>query len=85
MTALEEQALKLPKIQKISLMEAICSDLTKESMDFAPPTWHLQALEETERRIAEGLDVFEDWKDARLPLLAFQKISLRCLLQSRYE
>ena len=65
MTALEEQALKLPKIQKISLMETIWSDLTKESTDFDPPTWHLQALKETEHRISEGTEVFEDWKDAK--------------------
>lgn len=65
MNALEEQALKLPKTQKISLMETLWSDLTKDAAGFSPPDWHLNELEKTEQRLAAGEETFEDWSEAK--------------------
>lgn len=62
---LEEQILKLPKLQKISLMETIWADLSQPGELFEPPAWHAQELEETASRIEEGKEHFEDWSEAK--------------------
>jgi hypothetical protein len=68
MATLEEQILKLPRLQKISLMEKIWADLCQEGEQFEPPAWHAHELEETERRIEEGKEHFEDWSEAKRKL-----------------
>lgn len=68
MTALEEQILKLPKAQKISLMESLWSDLSQGVEAFEVPDWHLKALDETEKRIEEGKEQFEDWAEVKRKL-----------------
>ncbi len=68
MATLEEQALKLPKLQKISLMEKLWADLSQESDPVEPPAWHAHELEETERRLEEGREHFEDWSEAKRKL-----------------
>jgi hypothetical protein len=65
MTALEKEIQNLPKIQKISIMEQIWADLTKEEDSIEIPAWHIQELEETERRIKEGKEHFLDWESAK--------------------
>jgi hypothetical protein len=68
MTKLEEQVMKLPKLQKVSLMEKIWADFSQEGDPFEPPEWHARELEETERRVEEGKEHFEDWNDAKRKL-----------------
>jgi len=63
--SLEEEILKLPKLQKISIMEKIWADLSEGTDQFEPPVWHGNELEETERRIEEGKEHFEDWNEAK--------------------
>jgi hypothetical protein len=68
MTTLEEQVMKLPKLQKVSLMEKIWADFSQEGDSFEPPEWHARELEETERRLEEGKEHFEDWNEAKRKL-----------------
>ena len=65
MATLEEEILKLPKLQKINIMEKIWADLSQNDDQFEPPTWHSDELEETERRVEEGKEHFEDWSEAK--------------------
>ena len=65
MIALEKEIQNLSKIQKISIMEKIWADLTKEEDSIEIPDWHIQALEETEKRIKEGKEHFLDWESAK--------------------
>jgi Putative addiction module component len=51
--------------EKLQLMEAIWTDLSRESERVESPTWHQEVLEETERRIASGQAVFTDWEAAK--------------------
>ena len=68
MTALEKQILDLPKLQKISMMEKLWADLSKEEDRFEVPEWHARELEKTEQRLAEGKEQFEDWTEAKRKL-----------------
>ena len=68
MTALEKQIHELPSLEKIRIMEQIWADLSKESGSFTPPDWHLDELEKTEQRIAEGKEYFEDWSEVKRKL-----------------
>jgi hypothetical protein len=65
MTALEQEILSLSKLQKISIMEKIWADLSKEADSFEAPEWHLRELAETEKRISEGKEHFQDWETAK--------------------
>lgn len=46
-------------------MAALWSDLSRNSEEFEPPQWHREALEETERLIAEGKETFMDWEESK--------------------
>lgn len=70
MTALEEQILKLPKLQKISIMERIWEDLSQNPEQFEIPEWHKGELERAEKGLAEGKEKFEDWDEVKKRLLA---------------
>ena len=65
MTALEKEIQNLPKIQKITIMEQIWADLTREEDSIEIPDWHFQELEKTEKRINEGKEHFLDWESAK--------------------
>ncbi len=65
MTTLERELLALSKEQKIGIMERLWADLSSDEGSFDPPSWHLLALDETERELAAGKVQFEDWADVR--------------------
>ena len=68
MTALEEEVLKLPRLKKISLMEQLWENLSQENDSLELPKWHDAQLEETEQRLEEGKEHFEDWAEAKQKL-----------------
>lgn len=65
MTALEKEIQNLPKLQKISIMEQIWADLSKDVESLEIPDWHIEELEKTEKRIKEGKEHFIDWESAK--------------------
>ena len=52
--------MRLPKAEKLKLMEALWSDLTQNPEEFESPEWHLEELDKTEQLIAEGKENFID-------------------------
>ncbi|MDA7670517.1 addiction module protein [Verrucomicrobia bacterium] len=65
MRALEKEIQKLPKPEKIGIMELIWADLLKGEDPIQSPDWHHLELEATEKRIQEGKEHFEDWNAAK--------------------
>jgi len=65
MTALEKEIQKLPKLEKLGIMEFIWADLLKGKDSIQAPDWHIPELEATEKHIQEGKEHFEDWNAAK--------------------
>ena len=65
MTALEKEIQKLPKLEKLGIMEPIWADLLKGEDPIQAPDWHHLELEATEKNIQEGKEHFEDWNAAK--------------------
>lgn len=65
---LEEQVMRLPRAEKLKLMEALWSDLSRNSEQFEPPEWHREELEKTEQLIAEGKEHFMDCEESKRSL-----------------
>ncbi len=65
----EQQALQLPKPEKLKLMEALWEDLSRSPDDVASPVWHESVLRETESRYNRGEETALDWKTAKQKLI----------------
>jgi len=52
--------------EKITIMESLWDSLCQKSEDIASPSWHVQALNQREKDIKEGLDSFSDWEEAKI-------------------
>ena len=63
--SVEEMAMQLPRADKLRLMEALWSDLSRSEGEFESPSWHESALRETEQRLASGEEKSADWEDAK--------------------
>ena len=63
-----EQALKLPRVEKLRLMEELWMDLSRNGEKFESPQWHEAALRETEERRTRGLEKAIDWDEAKKQL-----------------
>lgn len=59
---------KLPRAQKLRLMETLWEELSRPDTDFDSPAWHGKALAETERRFVEGKEQVLDWETAKKKL-----------------
>ena len=46
-------------------IEAIWEELLRSEEDIESPAWHLEALKETEKRVAAGLEEPIDWEQAK--------------------
>lgn len=55
----------LSRTEKLRMMEVIWDDLSRDPAAFASPEWHAQALQETERMVAENRTHFVDWDAAK--------------------
>ncbi|CAA6679950.1 MULTISPECIES: addiction module protein [unclassified Lentimonas] len=61
-----EQIRQLSKKEKLMAIEAIWEELlVDEESSIESPSWHLEALKETERRAAAGLEEPIDWEQAK--------------------
>ena len=59
---------RLPRIEKIKLMEAIWADLSSEEESYESPLWHLAELKKTEENLASGKVEVVDWAEAKKDL-----------------
>jgi hypothetical protein len=63
MSALEIQ--KMPRQEKLKLVEALWADLSRDESDFESPAWHADALRETSERRGRGGETVMDWEEAK--------------------
>jgi hypothetical protein len=66
MSALEIQ--RLPRQEKLRLMEALWADLSRDEAEVESPAWHADALRETTERVARGEEKILDWEQAKTKL-----------------
>ncbi len=57
--------MRLPRPEKLRLMEALWTDLSVVEEDYESPAWHESALRETEARVASGEEQQVDWAEAK--------------------
>ena len=56
---------KMSRDDKLRAMEAIWADLSQDEDQFKSPSWHEEALRETERLVKAGKGQFSDWEEAK--------------------
>lgn len=66
--SVEELALCLSRSEKLSLMEALWIDLSRDSESLDSPAWHELELQKTELRVAQGLEPVFTWEEAKKQL-----------------
>ena len=66
MSALEIQ--QMPRQEKLKLMEALWTDLSRDEAELESPAWHGDALRETADRVARGEEKLLIWKQAKAKL-----------------
>ena len=54
--------------KKLQVMEAIWQDISGEKSSVQSPSWHQEALRETEQRCKAGKETVYDWADAKMEL-----------------
>ena len=59
---------KMPRSEKLRLMETLWEDLSHPDKQIPSPEWHAKKLAETQRRFAEGREKVLDWEDAKKKL-----------------
>ena len=63
-----EAVRKLPRSEKLRLMETLWEDLSRPDSDYESPAWHAKELAETERRLADGREQAIEWETAKKKL-----------------
>ncbi|MEE4357431.1 MAG: addiction module protein [Desulfococcaceae bacterium] len=59
---------KLPKNEKLLIMEYLWENLSEDNNEFESPEWHRNALAETEKRLENGEENIIDWTEAKRQL-----------------
>ncbi len=59
---------KLPRDEKLKIIETLWSDLAADEESFASPGWHADELRKTEAQLAAGEVTVLDWEDAKKEL-----------------
>jgi hypothetical protein len=59
---------RMSREEKLLAMEAIWADLVKDDGALESPSWHGEALKETEARLAAGQEAILDWPTAKRAL-----------------
>jgi hypothetical protein len=65
-----ESLRRLPRSEKLKLMETLWEELSRPDDEFESPAWHAKELAATERRLAEGREQVLDWDTAKQSLRA---------------
>jgi len=58
----------LSREEKLSVMEAIWEDLSRDAGQIESPDWHREALDETDHRRRSGQERVVDWPKAKKEL-----------------
>lgn len=62
------QVEQMSRTEKLQAMEAIWTALSKSDSEVESPTWHADALRETNERVACGEERIVDWEIAKREL-----------------
>lgn len=62
------QVEQMSRAEKLQVMEAIWTALSKSDAEIESPTWHAEALRETEDRVSRGEERIVDWEIAKREL-----------------
>ena len=54
--------------KKLSAIEALWQDLSRNADKFESPAWHGDVLREREQRVEEGKEAYVDWEKAKRDL-----------------
>ena len=60
---------KLPKAEKLRVMEFLWTELSSSEDSYISPQWHKEALLQTEERLDSGKEEILDWNEAKQALL----------------
>lgn len=63
-----EAVRKLPRAEKLRLMETLWEELSRSESELESPAWHVKELAETEQRLAQGGEQVLDWETAKKEL-----------------
>jgi len=63
-----EAVRKLPRVEKLRLMETLWEELSRADGEFESPAWHAKELADTEQRLADGKEQIVDWETAKKKL-----------------
>ena len=63
-----DQALQLPRVEKLKLMEALWADLSSPDVEFESPQWHEAEFRKTEERLSRGTESLVAWETAKKKL-----------------
>ena len=63
-----EDIQKLPRPEKVKLMEVLWADLSQDENAVESPAWHVQELQKTEERYLAGKEEIIDWTQAKKDL-----------------
>ena len=66
--SVQELALRLPRVEKLRLMEALWDNLSHDEAQVESPAWHKAALRATELRVHSGAETPVDWDVAKRQL-----------------
>ena len=58
----------MTRTEKLSMMEALWDDLSRDPAGIVSPEWHEQALSEAERAVADNQAGFVSWDAAKKTL-----------------
>lgn len=58
----------MTRTEKLSMMEALWDDLSRDPAGIASPEWHEHALQEAERAVADKQAGFVSWDAAKTTL-----------------
>ena len=61
---------QMPTEEKLRLMDLIWTDLSSAGDQVPSPSWHAEALKETEDRVRRGEESAVDWEEAKRALRA---------------
>jgi hypothetical protein len=56
---------RLSHIDKLKVMEALWKDLSGDEEKYDSPAWHGDTLNETEKRMNDGIEEIVDWDIAK--------------------
>ena len=59
---------QMSRAEKLQVMEALWTDLSKTEAEVESPAWHADVLRETEARVAASEERITDWDTAKREL-----------------